>query len=261
MEAQSNLGAGGRATHLSSAPSDQNALDLFAGEWTSRLPGSWAGLDAGAAGLFDDARIRWLLERIGSVEGRQILELGPLEGGHSWMLEQAGGIVTAVESNPRAYLRCLVVKEVLRMRQTRFLCGDFVPFLASDCDGVKWDLVVASGVLYHLQHPVELLARIARVTDRIFLWTHYFEPALGGQGGGQLEEREEAGFPHRVLRKPYGAALEWKGFCGGTAQDAVWMEREGILNALRHLGFGRLEIGFDEPGHPNGASFAVLARR
>ena len=39
------------------APSDQNALDLFAGEWSSQPPSSRADLKAGATPLFDDPRI------------------------------------------------------------------------------------------------------------------------------------------------------------------------------------------------------------
>ena len=36
------------------APSDQNALDLFAGEWSSQPPSSRPELKAGVTPLFDD---------------------------------------------------------------------------------------------------------------------------------------------------------------------------------------------------------------
>ena len=64
-------------------PSDQNALDIFKGEWTSKLPGSYADLHAGDLTLFHDPRVTWAMERLGGVRGLKILELGPLEGGHS----------------------------------------------------------------------------------------------------------------------------------------------------------------------------------
>src|SRR5581483_4968020 len=67
------------------APSDQNALNLFAGEWSSSPPASRPGLKAGETPLFDDPRITWARDRFvelgleGGFAGRDVLELGPLE--------------------------------------------------------------------------------------------------------------------------------------------------------------------------------------
>ena len=54
------------------APSDQNALDLFAGEWSSQPPPARAELKAGVTPLFDDPRITWAHHRL--------IEMG-VEGG------------------------------------------------------------------------------------------------------------------------------------------------------------------------------------
>jgi len=67
-------------------PSDQNALDVFAGEWSSSPPASRPDLKAGATPLFDDPRMpvgARPLQRdglTGGFAGRDVLELGPLEG-------------------------------------------------------------------------------------------------------------------------------------------------------------------------------------
>jgi SAM-dependent methyltransferase len=80
-----------------------------------------------------------------------VLELGPLEGGHSFMFERLGAReVIAIEANPRAYLKCLIIKELLDLRRVRFLCGDFLEYLRAD--GTDFDLVFASGVLYHMRN-------------------------------------------------------------------------------------------------------------
>src|SRR4030088_3592936 len=64
-------------------PSAQNAADIFKDSWYSRLPDMDGDVIAtGATPLFDDARIRWAAEQAGGFEGKTILELGPLEGGH-----------------------------------------------------------------------------------------------------------------------------------------------------------------------------------
>ena len=78
--------------------------------------------------------------------GRTVLELGPLEAGHSYLLERLGAAeIVGIEANTRAYLRCLVVKEILGLGRARFLCGEFVSYLRTS--DRRFDLAVASGVL------------------------------------------------------------------------------------------------------------------
>ena len=55
-------------SYATGAPSAQAAVDIFKGEWSSALPAD-LGVEAGTVGLFEDARITWVLERLGSVEG------------------------------------------------------------------------------------------------------------------------------------------------------------------------------------------------
>ncbi len=98
--------------YASEAPSPQLAVDIFAGEWSSRFPPG-SDIDGGQAELFEDRRISWMIDQLEGVEGLRILELGPLEGGHTYMLDRAGADVVAIEANQRAYLKCLITKEVL----------------------------------------------------------------------------------------------------------------------------------------------------
>ena len=65
-------------------PTDQNALDLFAGEWSSSPPSDRPDLKAGVTPLFDDPRIAWAHHRLmemGVTNGftaADVPELGPL---------------------------------------------------------------------------------------------------------------------------------------------------------------------------------------
>ncbi len=79
-------------------------------------------MKAGATPLFDDPRITWSNDRFGEMGipggyvGRDVLELGPLEGGHTYLLDRMGvKSVTAVEASSRAYLKCLIAKETFGM--------------------------------------------------------------------------------------------------------------------------------------------------
>jgi len=253
--------------YVHEAPSAQTALDLFTEEWSSRLPPPFAHLRAGALPLFEDTRIEWAVGALGGVSGATILELGPLEGGHSWMLEQRGAAsITAIEANRRAYLRCLVVKETVGLARTRFLLGDFVEYLHREEDA-RFDVGVASGVLYHMHEPVALLARLSRACDRLFLWTHYYaadsvrdRPKVHARFGAPFE-RTIDGFTHRLHPHWYQAARFRRSFCGSGEITPRWMEREGILAALRHFGFDRIETGLEEPGHPHGPALGIAATR
>jgi hypothetical protein len=247
-------------------PNPQSALDIFQGEWWSSLPGSWAGLKAGHLPLFDDPRIKWAIESFGGVAGKTILELGPLEGGHTYLLEQGGAqSVVAIEANSRAYVKCLIVKEVLRLQRSQFLLGDFEDYLRSSPD--RYDAAIACGVIYHLRQPVEFIHNLARVTDRVYIWTQYYVQERLAQiphmahRFGEGHAAEHAGFRHTLHRYNYGDFLNSKGFAGGTEEFSHWLNREDLLGALRHAGFTDITIGEDDLTHTNGPCISLVASR
>lgn len=251
--------------YASTAPSAQLAIDVFPGDWSSALPGE-LDVHAGAARLFEDPRIEEAIQWLGDdVKGAKVLELGPLEGGHTYMLERAGADVLAIESNSRAFLKCLVVKELLSLQRARFVRGDFVAYLRAAPD--KFDVVLASGVLYHMVDPVELLTLLAATSDRLVIWTHYFDKSLiatsmmARQFKADAEPYQFENATYSLHPREYLEAVKWSGFCGGPETYARWMERDDILDVLRRLGFADVEIAHDVPDHPNGPSFMLMARR
>ena len=200
-------------------PSPSNAVEIFAGDWSSTLPAA-TGVDTGGfAPLFEDARIDWMVEQLGSVAGTRILELGPLEGGHTWYLEDRHGAaeIVAIEANQRAYLKCLVTKVILGARRSRFFLGDFDRYMAES--GERFDLVVACGVLYHMEEPARHLKLLCSVADSAFVWTHYYDRELVEAIGPNLSRKFTAetevdfeGYRHTVHRQDYLDALGWGGF-------------------------------------------------
>lgn len=244
-------------------PDPQHVLDIFRGEWSSAMPaGSGLQTTPGSAALFEDGRVTWAVAQAGGVAGRRILEIGPLEGGHSYMLEQAGAAeVLAIEANTRSFLKCLCIKEVFKLQAVRFLLGDGMAFMERDAGG--FDMVFASGVLYHLQDPMAFLRLLPRMAPRALLWTHYFDdaiirntPALAHKFG-PVERSAIDGFTYEFVEQSYKEALQWSGFCGGSAPTSRWLTRGSILDYLRHIGYGRIEVSFEAPEHPNGPAFAI----
>jgi hypothetical protein len=264
------LGSLGRSTpqtYVMADPSPQNALDLFRGEWQTTFPAPLSEYRAGHMPLFADTRLQWALTQLPDLAGKTIVELGPLEGAHSWALEQAGAArITAIEANPQAYLKCLVFKELTGLTRAQFLCGDFMQFLRRP--GLRFDVGVASGVLYHMAQPVELIARLAATCDAVYLWTHYYDHdritanrRLDGHFHRGEQQAEFEGYRHTLRRQRYLVGGFWRGFCGGPAAFSHWLTRDGLLGALRHFGFDDVRIGCDEPDHLNGPSIGIVARR
>ena len=246
-------------------PSAQNAIDSVPG-WTSAMPPE-TGLRAGASPLFADTRIAWLVQDCFQVSGKSVLELGPLEGLHTYMLDRAGAAtIDAVEANALAFVRCLITKEVLKIEHANFHLGDFLVGL--EATDKRYDLVVASGVLYHSQDPVRLLELIAGKADALYLWTHYFdEQAMPKEDLRRLpfsetsETRVSHGVTVRLYERSYQRAWRDLSFCGGMHNKHYWMERTDLLSLLGALGFERLSISHEEPHHQNGPSFSVFAER
>jgi hypothetical protein len=256
-------GAGDR--FVKTAPTFQTAVDSVPVAWASRLP--LADVSAGQVELFDDARVTWAIEALGGVDGAACIELGPLEGGHSYMLERAGASrVMAVEANRDAYLKCLVVKELLGLSHCSFLCGDAVEYLRSTDD--DFDVCWCSGILYHMAEPVQLLELISLRAPRLYMWTHYYDAAKLSDGqdkskafaGGQTAAGHHQGFTYELHRHRYGAATRLRGFWGGTEPYSNWLTLDDLLAALDHFGWDKIQTQVDED-HPHGPAVNLVATR
>lgn len=247
------------------APSAQAAIDIIPGGWASRLP--LAGVRSGQAELFEDSRVVWAIDALGGVTGASCLELGPLEGAHSYMLEQAGaGRVVSVEANKDAYLKCLITKELLGLQRCNFLCGDVAAYLNSTEE--HFDVCWCAGILYHMVEPVRLIDLISQHAEHMYMWTHYYDAAALAPGeakgtpfaGGHFADVDYKGYRHRVHRHEYGVARRVGGFWGGTRPTSNWLTLDGLLGALEHFGWSSVQTQLEE-GHPHGPAVNLLATR
>jgi hypothetical protein len=253
----------GLSLHATQEPTSQATVDIFKDEWWSQLPD---GLRSGSAGLFGDPRVAWANNQL-DISGKSVLELGPLEGGHTFTLHSLGAdTITAIEGNSRAYLKCLVVKELFSLRSVNFLYGDFCKYL--ETSKTDFDLIFASGVLYHMNDPLKLLSLIAQHSNKLYLWTHYYDNALlQNVYGDQFISRfgptvniECMGYhceAHTYYYPP--ETLESQTFCGGNAPTSLWLTRHDILSFLDHVGFNKIAIDHETPTHQYGPAFSIAA--
>ena len=251
--------------YVATMPSHQNAIDSVPG-WVGAMPPA-TGLVAGTAHLYADTRVHWLLNEVFSVAGKTVLELGPLEGFHTSILHDHGAAsVDAIEANALAFVRCLITKEVLRLDRASFYLGDFNKWL--EATDKRYQLILASGVLYHSHDPIHLLELIASKADSVYLWTHYFDETAMPKGdlrrvpfSEKVELRHSHGVDVRLHERSYYKAWRDPAFCGGIQDRHFWIDRSDIMDLLKAFGFDRIEIADDQPAHVNGPSFSVFAER
>lgn len=246
-------------------PTYQNAIDLLPG-WSSAFPGS-LGLSAGNIPLFADERILSALDSFGSIEGKTVLEVGPLEGMHTYILNgRRPARIDAVEANKQCYLRCLVTKEILKLTHANFYLGDIRSWL-SETETV-YDLAIASGVLYHMDDPAEFLKKIAARSNAIFIWTHFYdEDAMPPSDlrnlpfSGKVEIRYLDGLELHYHERSYHHANTNASFCGGMQDKHYWMRKSEIMSLLSHYGYVdivELDVNLN---HAGGPCISVFARK
>ena len=244
-------------------PTDQASLDIFKDKWASSMPAE-SGLVGGTLDHFNDARVPWA-DSILKLRGKRILELGPYEAYNTYQFEKAGAVhVTAIESSIENFLKCLVIKNIFDLN-AKFLHGDFEIYEPD----VLFDIVWASGVLYHLVKPVEFLERIAPWSNNVFLWTQYFDasilgPSHGGSGNFNAANDKVVTFRGRDIRlhwRSYMENADATNFSGGSEQYSYWLELDDIMLIFREMGFASITMGINNPHHPPGPACFFVAQR
>ena len=149
-----------KAEYITTFPCAQNALDIFTKEWNAQLPHPLHELKARNSPAFEDPRSPGsesnsitpqvcARSRVWSARGQANLHAR----------ETRSTSILSIGTNTHAFLRCLVLKELLGLNRSRFMLGDFVSYLRTS---ERYDLVIASGVLYHLVNPVETIALMSK---------------------------------------------------------------------------------------------------
>lgn len=235
------------------APDPQWTVDLFSGDWAYELP--IPGVHSGKGrGFLEKHHAVWQCEqKFGRLHGMSCLELGPNEGEISFHLHHAGcSEVLAIEARVLSFLKCLVVKNFLKLDSVQFALGDFVKYMESS--DRRFDLCMAAGVLYHMPDPVRVIELMAKRAKRISLATHYFhekilqyDPAADKTGMPCANWTFPApeGFIHthgslsvRYHRYEYPGRQddhETYGH-GGTAMFSNLMSLDDICRTLEHFG-------------------------
>jgi SAM-dependent methyltransferase len=186
-----------------------------------------------------------LLERAGgSLRGKRILDLGCLEGGYSAAFAQMGAReVIGIEARAKNFERCLLVKDCLRLKNLFFYKED-VKNVKRDWFG-DFDIVFASGILYHLDDPYSFLKNISEMSLDFTLidthiarrdsWAHSCSEELIEKtfGAKKYIGREAFEFPKGLPQEEVESFL-WSSYSNPTS---FWLIEESLVNMFSHVGF------------------------
>lgn len=177
----------------------------------------------------------------------RIADLGCLEGGFALALARRGARVVGIEARALNLDKCMLIKEHFEVPGLEFVKGD-VKEMNEDRYG-HFDAVMALGILYHLDRPVEWLRQLSSVTgDVLVVETHYapaddaslaeIDPNISNLS--PLESVEVEGFNYQgrwFLEYDQSVDRESQLWASYSNRSSFWLTRESLLLALLKAGF------------------------
>jgi protein-L-isoaspartate O-methyltransferase len=170
---------------------------------------------------------------------RTILELGSLEGAHTFILAQHPGVerVVAIEGREANLRKARFVQGHLEIQNIEFIQANLET--ADLTDFGKFEAVFCSGLLYHLPEPWKLIEQLAKIAPLLFVWTQYAaEQQAADVGHGLRGKIHTEGGPDEPL--------------SGMSRSATWLTLSSLREVVARAGYKRFEIIRDDVSHQNG---------
>ena len=175
----------------------------------------------------NDRRVQQFLERFPKV--RTILELGSLEGGHTFALARHDGVerVLAVEARASNIDKAKFIGSLIGVSNVQFKQANLeqLQLVSLGC----FDAIFCCGLLYHLPEPWKLISQAALVAPHLFVWTVYANEneATTEIDGLHAREHMEGG-----LNEPLS----------GLSPKSIWLTLPSLLELLKRSGYRNIEI-------------------
>lgn len=178
---------------------------------------------------------------------RSVLELGSLEGAHTFYLARHPGQrrVVAIEGRQYNVEKARFVQDLTTVTNICFLHGNLETMDLTSLG--RFDAIFCAGLLYHLPEPWKLIRRLSEVSSNLFLRTHYATEANANHvANGFLGYR----YREQGYHDP----------CSGLSDDSFWPTLDALQHMLAINGFPEITV-IEDYLHRNGAMVTLAATR
>ncbi len=181
-----------------------------------------------------------------TITGHSVLDLGCKEGYNSLDFCDLGATrVLGVEARESFVNEAQKAKAGGAYPQAEFILGDARTI---DEAGLgSFDICLCSGLLYHMQDPVDLLARIGKISRHLVLETHvalpiWLDPFVGGKYRCNLRRkvvtRQCSGSRYQGRRNIFPASVDMGTTSGSVdSHETFWLTIDSLKKALKNAGF------------------------
>jgi SAM-dependent methyltransferase len=177
-----------------------------------------------------------------NLAGLRAADLGCLEGGFALALAQRGVETLGIEARRRNIAKAHLLREHFDLSNLTFELGDVKNFRRASQG--EFDIVLALGIVYHLDRPMDWLKQIGETTKRVLIVETHYAPAyeeerkrmdptlplgplvnMDNYQGRWFHEYSDDHDPEQQLWASY------------SNQRSFWMTKESLLLSLLHAGF------------------------
>lgn len=194
----------------------------------------------------NDKRVTYFFESFPNA--KTILELGSLEGGHSFALARNPSVekVIAVEARDVNIEKAKFVQGLLNDKKVEFIEANLEKMDFAKLG--EFDAVFCSGLLYHLLEPWKLIEQCRKISPNIFIWTQYAceNEAKKFSGGFRGKWYREKG---------------WRDPLSGVSKYSFWLSLGSLINLLTTNDYPNVQIIENDLKHPHGCAVTLLAKK
>jgi len=193
--------------------------------------------------VVNDRRVQQFLERFPNV--RTILELGSLEGGHTFMLARHPGVerVLAIEGRLANIDRAKFIGSLLGVSNVQFKQANIEELQLPSLG--RFDAIFCCGLLYHLPEPWKLISQTPLLAPSIFVWTVY---ANENEANIQIDDLRGREYIEGGVNEPLS----------GLSPKSIWLTLPSLLELLKRSGYGNIEV-IEKQQNPNGPAVSLVA--
>jgi hypothetical protein len=193
--------------------------------------------------VVNDRRVEQFLEAFPNV--RTILELGSLEGGHTFTLARHKGVerVLAIEGRPSNIDKAKFIGSLLGVSNVEFKQANLEQLQLVSLG--YFDAIFCCGLLYHLPEPWELISQAPLVAPSIFVWTVY---ANENEATIEIDGLRGREYIEGGLNEPLS----------GLSPKSIWLTLPSLVELLKRSGYDNVEI-LEKSQNPNGPAVSLAA--